>query len=234
VVLSLLSFTSATVRAQDPWEPRLDRDLPSKLLEDLPGLGHPDNVPLLIVGSLLTAYEWGTDDRRNGLRDDLKTLRWDGLFDLGNFYGEGWIEGGLAVSCSGLGLILEEERLACFGRDLGESLLISTVLVTGLKVAVGRTRPNGDDFSFPSGHSIVAFCSAPVIERYWGWGAGVPAYLLAAVTGLARVEDSRHYLSDVLAGATLGILVGESVLRHPGNLSVSAFPGGAGLRLAFN
>jgi membrane-associated phospholipid phosphatase len=41
----------------------------------------------------------------------------------------------------------------------------------------------------------------------------VPAYLLASGIGLSRVEKNKHYLSDVLAGATLGIVVGRTVTR---------------------
>ena len=87
---------------------------------------------------------------------------------------------------------------------------------------------------FPSGHTITAFCFAPVVTRYWGWGAGVPAYLLATLTGLARVEGSHHYLSDVIAGAALGVIIGETSSPGPKDLSLSAGPEGPNLKLAFN
>ena len=205
-----------------------------KCVSDLPRLIDEGNAPIFCVGTLATAYEWGTDDRRNKLRDDLKGLGWEAPFDLGNFYGEGWVEGGLGLSTWALGPLLDDDRLACFGRDATESLLTSTFLVSVLKLAVDRKRPNGGDLSFPSGHSITAFCFAPVVSKYWGEGAGAVAYALATLTGLARVEGSHHYLSDVIAGATLGILVGETVVRGPEGLSFTAAPGGVGLRLAFN
>jgi membrane-associated phospholipid phosphatase len=225
-------------QAGEPFEPSDDdasfAHFPQKLLEDLPRLVHSDNVPIFLIGTIATAYEWGTDDRRNGLREDLRALDLRPVFDVVDFYGEGWVPGGAALGAWALGGLLEDGRLACFGRDLTGSLLTSWVLVAGVKVAVGRTRPDGSPYSFPSGHTITAFCVAPVVTKYLGWEVGVPAYLVAAATGLARVERSKHYLSDVLAGATLGILVGETVTRNEEALSITVGPGQARIAWAFN
>jgi len=207
---------------------------PEKVLSDLPRLLSLENVPIFFVGSIATAYQWGTGDRRNGLREDLQALDLRAVLDVVDFYGEGWVPGGAALGTWALGGVLEDGRLACFGRDLTGSLLTSWVLVAGVKVAVGRTRPDGSPYSFPSGHTITAFCVAPVVTRYFGWEAGVPAYLVAAATGLARVERSKHYLSDVLAGATLGILVGETMTRNDKDLSLTVGPGQARIAWAFN
>ena len=95
------------------------------------------------------------------------------LFDFGNFYGEGWVEGGVGLGGWGLGALTNDRKLAEFGRDATEALLDSTVVVTGLKYAVGRERPDGsNNQSFPSGHSITAFCFAPVVIRLLGLGSG--------------------------------------------------------------
>jgi membrane-associated phospholipid phosphatase len=59
--------------------------------------------------------------------------------------------------------------------------------------------------SFPSGHTSGAFCAATCIERNSGIWAGLPAYGVAALTGYSRVDAARHYPSDVLAGAAIGI-----------------------------
>jgi membrane-associated phospholipid phosphatase len=48
------------------------------------------------------------------------------------------------------------------------------------------------------------------------WKVGVPAYVLASGIGLSRVESNRHNLSDVLAGATIGLIVGRTVARLDG------------------
>ncbi len=236
LILFFSILSNAT--AEENWK-SLDTDVslphfPVKCVDDLPRLIHQDNVPVFLIGAIATAYEWGADDPKDLLRDDLKKLNVQPLFDFGNFYGEGWVEGGTALSSWVLGSVVGDPKLSLFGRDAAESLLLSTVLVTGVKVAVNRKRPDGGDYSFPSGHTITAFCLAPVVVKYWGWGAGAGAYALGVLTGLSRVESNHHYLSDVLAGATLGILVGETVVRGQKDLSLSAGPTGPGLRLVFN
>jgi membrane-associated phospholipid phosphatase len=57
--------------------------------------------------------------------------------------------------------------------------MVGAVIVTFgysrvIKVAVGRERPNGENKSFPSGHSSNAFALAAVAERHYGWRIGVP------------------------------------------------------------
>lgn len=208
---------------------------PEKLLGDLPKLFIPENILPFSVGTAATAFDWAVFDPQNDLAASLQNLKTQPLFDFGNFYGEGWVEGGGALGSWGVGALTSDRRLAEFGRDATESLVTSTILVTGLKYAVGRERPNGaDNHSFPSGHAITAFCFAPVVQKYWGWGAGVPAYLFATVTALARVEGYHHYLSDVLAGATLGIVIGNSVVYAPKDVTVSVGPGEVTVALAFN
>jgi len=208
---------------------------PTKILNDLPHLFIDENIAPFAVGTAATALDWGFLDNQNQLASDLQGWNSQPLFDFGNFYGEGWVEGGVGLGGWGLGALTNDRKLAEFGRDATEALLDSTVVVTGLKYAVGRERPDGsNNQSFPSGHSITAFCFAPVVIRYWGWEAGVPAYLLAAVTGLARVEGYHHYLSDVLAGATLGIVIGNAVVYAPKDVSLSAGPGQLNLGWKFN
>ena len=86
---------------------------------------------------------------------------------------------------------------------------IGTVALTyALKYGVGRERPDGSDKrSFPSGHSSVAFATATMYQMWYGWKAGIPAYAFAAVTAFQRLDDNRHWLSDVIMGAAIGIAV---------------------------
>ena len=113
-------------------------------------------------------------------------------------------------------------------------LSLSAVAVTTqmLKWAVGRERPNGaDNHSFPSGHTAAVFGVAEVVRTLYGNGAGVAFYGLAAITGISRIHDNKHYLSDVVAGAGLGIGVvrGFSLAQRPRGetvaLRVAAAPG---------
>jgi len=237
-ILAVLFSMVFPLWAAEEWK-SLDPDtsaahFSSKILKDLSFFFTTDNASILCVGTIATAYDWGVYDRDNRLAADLGKWNAQPLFDFGNFYGEGWVEGGAALGSWTLGSLTDDLKLQQFGRDASESLLLSTILVSGVKVTVNRQRPNGDSFSFPSGHSITAFCVAPVIQKYWGWEAGIPAYLLAILTGLSRVEDHKHYLSDVIAGGTLGIIIGNSVVHAPKDVTVSVAPGTVNFNLAFN
>jgi hypothetical protein len=53
-----------------------------------------------------------------------------------------------------------------------------------------------------------------VAAHHYGWKLGLPSYLLAGAIGVGRMEKDAHWLTDVLAGATLGILVGRTVVRR--------------------
>src|SRR5262249_47177001 len=84
-------------------------------------------------------------------------------------------------------------------------------LTFGIKEATRRARPEGSGFSFPSGHTTVAFASATVLQRHFGWKVGIPAYGVATYVAASRVQMKRHYLSDVAFGAALGIVAGRTV-----------------------
>jgi membrane-associated phospholipid phosphatase len=104
-------------------------------------------------------------------------------------------------------------------------------------MGVGRTRPDGTQYSFPSGHSSVSFATATVLQRDLGWKVGVPAYGLATYVAASRIQDKRHFLSDVTFGAAIGIVAGRSVTVGSGNakfaVAPSATPGGGGVTLTW-
>lgn len=101
--------------------------------------------------------------------------------------------------------------------DIAQAAIISNVYTTTLKSAAQRSRPDGSDrLSFPSGHTSSAFAMASVFDAHYGHKVGIPAYAAAAAIGLSRIERNKHNLSDVLAGATLGYLVGHSVSKSNG------------------
>jgi membrane-associated phospholipid phosphatase len=101
--------------------------------------------------------------------------------------------------------------------DFAQALAVNAAYSGLLKYGLRRERPDGSDqLSFPSGHTSSAFALAAVTSHHYGWKAGVPAYVLASGIGLSRIERNRHHLSDVLAGATLGVIVGRTVSRLDG------------------
>ncbi|WP_051336081.1 phosphatase PAP2 family protein [Aquimarina latercula] len=104
--------------------------------------------------------------------------------------------------------------------DQTKNLFISSLVTAGvtgiLKESIGKQRPgNSDNFnSFPSGHTSVAFSNASVLYEEFKDTSPVLAYsgyLFAVTTGTFRMVNNAHYLSDVIAGAGIGILITKLV-----------------------
>jgi membrane-associated phospholipid phosphatase len=91
----------------------------------------------------------------------------------------------------------------------GEAFAASALTTESLKGAVRRRRPEitgGRGNSFPSGHTSAAFTGATLIQANSGYALGIPAVAIAALTGFSRIESRKHFPSDVLAGAAIGVL----------------------------
>jgi membrane-associated phospholipid phosphatase len=121
------------------------------------------------------------------------------------------------------------------GSELLRAQLLAQTISGAIKVTVNRTRPDGTNLSFPSGHAAVSFASATVLHRQFGWKAGVPAFALATYIGASRIQSKRHYLSDVAFGAAIGIASGRTITIGKGETRFSVTPmplsGGAGLSI---
>jgi hypothetical protein len=98
--------------------------------------------------------------------------------------------------------------------DRSAMLLMSAVIaqasVGGVKSLTHRWRPNGsNDDSFPSGHTSFAFMSAEFLHQEYKdqsvW-YGIGGYAVATGTGILRLYNNAHWVSDVVAGAGFGIL----------------------------
>lgn len=92
------------------------------------------------------------------------------------------------------------------------SQLISATFVISLKRTIRAQRPDGADFSFPSGHAATAFSSAHfMFKEYKGrnFGLAISGYSFAVFTGVYRMVNNKHWFSDVVAGAGFGILSTE-------------------------
>jgi membrane-associated phospholipid phosphatase len=137
----------------------------------------------------------------------------DGASDLGNVVGSGQFVGGAALALDLGGALLQRPAVLDLGLDLTSTFAVGGAYTWALKTLVRRRRPSGGPFSFPSGHTCSAFAAATVVQRHLGWRVGALAYALAAGTAAGRLEDRRHYLSDVTFGAALGLAVASAV--HP-------------------
>ena len=98
-------------------------------------------------------------------------------------------------------------------KDLTSLYIISNIIaegsVLGLKAITHQLRPDGSAYnSFPSGHTTEAFISAEIMRLEYKdvspW-YGVAGYAMATATGALRIYNNRHWLSDVVAGAGIGM-----------------------------
>lgn len=91
----------------------------------------------------------------------------------------------------------------------------ATTITTGLKYAIREPRPGNtsERNSFPSGHSTTAFAFSGYVLEEHGLAWGVPALAISTFVGISRINDNRHYLHDVLAGATIGMAYGIGISK---------------------
>ena len=130
-----------------------------------------------------------------------------------------------------LGTILKNQKLKKASTLAFSSLLISGVLVQGLKQVFSRTRPYAaknqwefqgpgklrgkDNVSFPSGHTAAAFSIAASISTiYDSKLVKILAYSAATLTGLSRIHDNKHWMSDVFMGAIIGTVSGIFITKR--------------------
>lgn len=100
-----------------------------------------------------------------------------------------------------------------------KSEFLSLGTVYALKYTVGEGRPDtGKANSFPSGHTAQAFTAAAFLSREYGNRSiliSIGAYATATTVGVFRMLNNRHWISDVLVGAGIGILSTDLVyLTH--------------------
>jgi undecaprenyl-diphosphatase len=103
------------------------------------------------------------------------------------------------------------------------SIIMGTLITLPVKLAISRPRPFATlpgaiafeaegGSSFPSGHAMRAFASAYVLSYLWP-KLKAPFYLLACLVGFSRIYLGQHYPFDVLAGASIGPIVGYLTIR---------------------
>ena len=131
--------------------------------------------------------------------------------------------GGIGVMAPAVGMLFvagrgsSDSRFRAATYDFAQATLVAQTYTTALKFSVHRTRPDGSNaLSFPSGHTSNAFALATVARHHYGAKAGALAYGAAGLIGASRLEKDVHHLSDVLAGAALGYVVGRTVVRENG------------------
>jgi membrane-associated phospholipid phosphatase len=146
----------------------------------------------------------------------------DAIVGLLNPIGSGVTLLMLCVALALLGRTCARSRVCEAGYLGALAFMVAGLVEYALKYVVGRPRPAaagplvGPEFdSFPSGHATSVFAVATVLGAVYPrlrW----PLYTLAAAIALGRVYLARHHLSDVVAGALIGLVIASLLLRHRG------------------
>jgi membrane-associated phospholipid phosphatase len=90
--------------------------------------------------------------------------------------------------------------------------------------------------AFPSGHTTVAFAAATVFAMEYKDRHLVPiiAYSAAALIGLSRITENKHWITDVVAGAALGYFTGRHVVNNYHRYAKLKAPNGKKNSVSFN
>lgn len=207
------------------------RSIFSELGHEFAGLPSKDTAITLGVGGALALAVHPADSTLTQRAARSEPL--DDVFEAGAFSGSGWVQFGAAFGTYLVGHATDKRRVQAVGVDLVQVQIVNAAITQGLKLAVRRTRPDGGQFSFPSGHSSGTFATAAVLSRHFGWKVGLPAYGLATYVAGSRIQENRHYASDVIFGAAVGIVAGRTVTVGRGGkgviVSPVVIPGGAGV-----
>jgi membrane-associated phospholipid phosphatase len=177
-------------------------------------------LPVIGVGLLVVATAIALDDRVAAGAASWKHALLDRVVGTLNPVGSGLT---LLVVCAGVAVVGRFQRRSVMHEAawLGAvAFTVAGLVEFGLKHLVARPRPDAvlDIDSFPSGHATSVFAVATVFAAFYPrlrW----PLYALAAAVAAGRVYLMRHYVSDVLAGAIIGIAVASLLLRRRAELA---------------
>jgi membrane-associated phospholipid phosphatase len=226
------SATAAAASAPSPFEsPRPRLRLWPALGQDFRRLARGPNLLMLGLGSGLSLAAHPYDHRLTSALHRSPSLA--GTFGSGKVLGGAYVQGGLALAAVAAGKLSGSQELRGLGFDLVRAQIVAQTLTQGVKFTAGRTRPDGTRLSFPSGHTAATFATAGVLQGRYGWKAGVPAYALASFVGVSRMQANRHFASDVLFGAAIGLTAGRTVTFGHRNarfaIVPTVVPGGLGV-----
>jgi hypothetical protein len=206
------------------------RRMLSDTTSDFGRLASGDSARWLVIGAAASLLARAEDAK---MGDVMARPHLQSAFAQGQMIGSSPFQMGGALATYTIGRITGSRRTAQVGAELFRAQTVAQLTTYAMKYTFLRTRPDGTRFSFPSGHTSVAFASATVLQRNFGWKVGAPAYAVAAYVGGSRMQTRRHYLSDVAFGAVLGIVAGKNVTiggeRTRLAINPVAVPGGTGV-----
>ena len=179
---------------------------PYKFMDDMTFVG----VPLFFAGMAIKGDKamFRVNDKNANKNTQLLSDFKTGIDDYTQYFGPAMT---LGLKLAGVEGRSDWPRLLS---SAGMSYVIMAALVNGIKYTAKEMRPDGSTAnSWPSGHTATSFVGATLLHKEYGltrspWYS-VAGYGVATATGVMRVLNNRHWISDVMSGAGIGILSGE-------------------------
>lgn len=191
-----------------------------------------------VAGLFALAYLFDEDIDSEIARSRSSALR--GITDFGNTASNPLLHLGIAAAIYSAGAAADQPRYLQLGEELGEALVLADAATFVLKDATGRGRPYSGDGnsryrpfrfrdgydSLPSMHTASSFAMAHVVaSKSDSIGAKAACYAAAGLAGFSRVYRGKHWASDVVLGAAIGELAGDTVTRYralkPGGMTLA-------------
>ncbi len=149
---------------------------------------------------------------------------WKDYLDIANDLGSAytWLP---ATSLFAISLATDNEKFQDAAFTSAEAVVAATAVTATIKFVMGRARPlqsegplhmrpfSGNE-SFPSGHTTIAFAVMTPWIVYYPGPVTYSLLILSASTGIARIAKDKHWPTDVLAGAAVGVLTGRYLARR--------------------
>ena len=180
---------------------------PYKFMNDQTWVG----IPVFLAGMIAKTEKTAFRQNYNDPNTNIRLIKYNFHTEIDNY-----------TQFSGIALTAGLKMAGVEGRSSWPRLFASSMasyavmatLVNSIKYTTSEMRPDGSTRnSWPSGHTATAFVGATILHKEYGltrspWYS-VAGYSLATATGVMRVLNNRHWVSDVLSGAGIGILSTE-------------------------
>jgi membrane-associated phospholipid phosphatase len=225
------------VSTNDPYSPKLNTDYFLGILSDTKYIflsplrwnGSDWLKAALVLGT--TGAFFTLDDEIRDFVQDERNETTDDIAEVFEPFGNGGYTFTGLVAFYIYGHFAENEKAMRAALLSVESFAVTGIFTFALKFSSGRTRPGSaqnsrewsgfdfDNVSFPSGHTSSAFAIATVLASEYENQPLVPPilYSLATLTGLSRINDNKHWASDVFLGGALGYFVSKTILKLHSN-----------------
>lgn len=218
VALLYLAAVPARVAAQDA-----DRNVLETITDGVKSVISKESVPLLSTAAALALVALPFDETLT-YSASCSTFLKTSFEGWARVAGQEWVLGSAALATYLIAQATDQQKLAAVGGDMMQAQVAAGATTFAIKHAIRRPRPDGESRSLPSGHAAGTFAAATVVQRHYGLKGAIPAYTLAILISGARMQANSHYATDLIAGATVGILAGRAATFELGGRRILLTP----------